>query len=78
MGPCTLPSNNIDKLLVIAEKDVCHPNPCQHGGECKDEGGTASCKCIGEWKGATCKGKLYTIKPVNFLDFLFISDVCLN
>lgn len=38
--------------------DACIPNPCQHGGTCRDENGTATCECKGAWGQPLCKGKV--------------------
>eukprot|EP00914_Ancora_sagittata_P018230 GHVO01036043.1.p1 GENE.GHVO01036043.1~~GHVO01036043.1.p1 ORF type:complete len:213 (+),score=13.93 GHVO01036043.1:1974-2612(+) len=36
-------------------KDVCDPNPCKNGGECKSEKDYFSCMCDGMWTGHRCE-----------------------
>ena len=47
----------LKKRFNFAETDACLPNPCQHGGTCRDENGTAKCECKGAWAPPLCKGK---------------------
>ena len=43
----------------VLEIDQCRPNPCQHGGYCREVvGGTGfACQCITGYKGSRCEGK---------------------
>lgn len=52
-------------LSFLSELDQCHPNPCAHGGLCREVvGGTGfACQCITGYKGARCDGKLKQRKP---------------
>ena len=47
---------NYRHYYIILERDACNPNPCQHNGICKEDGGKASCECVGAWRGSYCKG----------------------
>ena len=42
----------------VQEIDQCRPNPCQHGGYCRQVvGGTGfACQCITGYKGSRCEG----------------------
>ena len=50
--------SKITELFQPTEQDACIPNPCQHGGTCRDENGTASCECKGMWAKPFCKGNV--------------------
>ena len=38
-------------------EDGCRPNPCLHGGTCKNYGQFHKCDCPKGFKGKTCEGK---------------------
>lgn len=38
--------------------DLCDPNPCQNGGQCKVEGGTVMCSCVSGYTGKLCDGRI--------------------
>ena len=43
----------------FAEKDPCHPNPCQNGGKCSHDGkGKVECVCPLRFKGEKCEGNI--------------------
>ncbi|XP_034156116.2 venom prothrombin activator porpharin-D-like [Pangasianodon hypophthalmus] len=41
--------------LTQLDGDQCKPNPCQHGGTCKDKIGGYSCKCTDMYTGHNCE-----------------------
>ncbi|XP_034156115.1 coagulation factor X-like [Pangasianodon hypophthalmus] len=40
---------------IYYDGDQCKPNPCQHGGTCKDKIGGYSCKCTDMYTGHNCE-----------------------
>ncbi|KAL9955216.1 hypothetical protein ACROYT_G036506 [Oculina patagonica] len=42
-----------------SETDRCHPNPCRHGGTCKQRGNSYICECAVEYQGEFCEN----VKP---------------
>jgi hypothetical protein len=45
-------------LCFIIEKDYCHPNPCDHEGQCTplDNEAGYQCKCVPGYMGQRCSG----------------------
>lgn len=41
-------------LKVSVLKDVCHPNPCQNGGQCVQSGSYYNCICPPTYTGTQC------------------------
>ena len=46
-------------VSFIIEKDYCHPNPCDHDGQCApvDNEAGYQCKCAPGFMGQRCSGK---------------------
>lgn len=42
-------------MCFITDGDQCKPNPCQHGGTCKDMIGGYICKCAETYTGQNCE-----------------------
>ena len=49
---------NLISISFILEKDYCHPNPCDHDGQCELVNNVAGfkCKCAPGYMGQRCSG----------------------
>ena len=52
LGPVVPPKTETTATMV--PQDLCHPNPCQNGGTCTQEGGRVSCSCPDGTGGDLC------------------------
>ncbi|KAL1513034.1 hypothetical protein ABEB36_002517 [Hypothenemus hampei] len=50
---CTCPEG-FSGLNCQVVDNPCAPAPCQHGGTCRETGGSFSCECAPGWTGPTC------------------------
>ena len=50
---------NLISISFIVEKDYCHPNPCDHDGQCELVNNVAGfqCKCAPGYMGQRCSGR---------------------
>ncbi len=63
-------------FFSLLEIEHCDPNPCLHGGTCKENNGKFVCSCIQDWKGSICESEFKDsiIKTQPILTVLSVSN----
>ena len=47
------------RYLIFADIDDCQPDPCMHGGVCKDGINSFTCGCTHGFKGDICETSMF-------------------